>query len=73
LNAKVEQYYIYALQDIADGASLIELQQALNYYEELEAYEECAGIKKAINEVQQSTIAAIKNKLNEIKRNKRNS
>jgi hypothetical protein len=71
LNAKVSQYYIYALQDIADGSSIRDLEQALNYYEELEEYEACAGIKKAIVEVKESTINAIKIKLNDIKRNKR--
>jgi hypothetical protein len=59
-----------ALKDLIDGASIKDLEKALKYYEELEDYEACAGILKAIEEIEYSTIKSIKNKLNEIRDDK---
>ena len=69
----IEEFYLMALHDIADGASIRELEKAMKYYESIEDYEACAGIHKAIQEVKTQTLTAIKTKINEIRKNKRSS
>lgn len=65
-----EDFYYMALKDLSDGASIQDLKTALDYYEALEDYEACAGILKAIKEVEHSTLKAIKIKLDEIREDK---
>ncbi len=62
-----------ALNDLANGSPIDELEKAIHYYEVLEDYEACAGIQKAINEIKNDTLIAIKKKINELKSNKRSS
>lgn len=62
-----------ALTDLSNGASVQELEKALKYYETLEDYEACAGILKAIKEVKDDTLTAIKKKIHELNRNKKSS
>jgi len=57
----VLEYYFLALNDIKNGASIQELEEALKIYEITEEFEACAGILKAINEVKYTTIKNIKN------------
>jgi len=57
----VLEYYFLALNDIKNGASIKELEEALKIYESTEEFEACAGILKAINEVKYTTIKNIKN------------
>lgn len=57
----VLEYYFLALNDIKNGASIQELEEALKIYELTEEFEACAGILKAINEVKYTTIKNIKN------------
>lgn len=61
---EVEQFYIMALMDIADGASIDDLEEVLKEYEKAEMYEACAGILKAIHETKYDTINNIKEKAN---------
>jgi hypothetical protein len=67
----IDDFYYMALVDLAEGASIGDLKAALKYYESLEDFEACAGILKALNEVRSDTITAIKNKLNEIRKDKK--
>ena len=46
----IEEFYLLALVDIANGRSIEELEEAIDIYEEGEEYEACAGILKAIHE-----------------------
>jgi hypothetical protein len=62
-----------ALTDLSNGAPVQELEKALKYYETLEDYEACAGILKAIKEVKDDTLTAIKKKIHEFNRNKKSS
>ena len=57
----VLEYYFLALNDIKNGASIQELEEALKIYELTEEFEACAGILKAINEAKYTTIKNIKN------------
>jgi hypothetical protein len=57
----VLEYYYLAMNDIKNGASIKELEQAMKIYEKTEEYEACAGILKAINEAKYMTIKEIKN------------
>ncbi len=51
MNKKVvNEFYLLALLDIQKGVTLDELKQTLKMYEDLEDYEACAGILKAIKE-----------------------
>ena len=64
---RVEEFYIMALMDIADGASVDDMEEVLIEYERAEMYEACAGILKAINESKYYTIKDIKKRLNDSK------
>lgn len=57
---RVEEFYIMALMDISDGASVDDLEEVIIEYEKAEMYEACAGILKAINESKYYSINNIK-------------
>ena len=48
--ATVREYYLLALIDFRNGLSIEEMNKTLKMYEDLENYEACAGILKAIKE-----------------------
>ena len=48
--ATVREYYLLALIDFRNGLSIEEMNKTLKMYEDLEDYEACAGILKAIKE-----------------------
>ena len=68
----VEEFYLLALIDIANGKDISELEEAIDMYEEIEEYEACAGILKAIHESGYMTIREIINTINEIDNETRN-
>ena len=68
----VEEFYLLALIDIANGKDISELEEAIDMYEEVEEYEACAGILKAIHESGYMTIRQIINTINEIDNEPRN-
>lgn len=69
----VNDFYYMALQDLSEGASIDDLEKAIDYYEALEDYEACEGILRAIKEVKKDTINSIKIKIDEIRENTKNS
>lgn len=69
----VNDFYYMALQDLSEGASIDDLEKAIAYYEALEDYEACEGILRAVKEVKENTINAIKLKIDEIRNDTRNS
>jgi len=46
----IEEFYLLALIDIANGKDIAELEKAIDIYEVAEEYEACAGILKAVHE-----------------------
>ena len=52
----VEEFYLLALVDIANGKDISELEEAIDMYERVEEFEACAGILKAIHESGYMTI-----------------
>ena len=60
-NNLILEFYYLALADIRHGASIEELEEAIELYEKEENYEACAGILKAINETKYLTLKDIKN------------
>lgn len=58
---KILEYYFLALNDIRNGSSIQELEEALKIYESEDEFEACAGILKAINEIKYTTIKNLKN------------
>ena len=65
----VEEFYLLALVDIANGKDISELEEAIDLYEEAEEYEACAGILKAIHESGYMTIKDIILKIEDEQRN----
>ncbi len=68
----IEEFYLLALIDIANGKDIAELEEAIDMYEEVEEYEACAGILKAVHESGYMTIRQIINTINEIDNETRN-
>ena len=68
----VEEFYLLALIDIANGKDIAELEEAIDMYEEVDEFEACAGILKAIHESGYMTIRQIINTINEIDNEPRN-
>ena len=60
----VEEFYFLALLDIREGVSLQELEDVIHLYEDVEDYEACAGILKAVNEARYDTINNLIEKTN---------
>lgn len=65
----IEEFYLLALIYISGGRDIIELEEAIDLYEQEEEYEACAGILKAIHESGYMTIRDIINKLDNEQRN----
>jgi len=65
----VNEFYLLALTDIANGRNLAELEEAIELYEAAEEYEACAGILKAIHESGYMTLNELINKLEDEQRN----
>jgi|TARA_R110000796_G_scaffold55974_1_gene129995 hypothetical protein len=61
----IQEFYLLALMDIANGKDLYELEQAIEEYEQDEQFEACAGILKAIHESGYLTIKDIINRIDE--------
>ena len=66
----IEEFYLLALIDIANGKDISELEEAIDMYEKIEEYEACAGILKAVHESGYMTIREIINEINDIKNDK---
>lgn len=66
----VDEFYLLALVDIANGKDIAELEEAIDMYEKIEEYEACAGILKAVHESGYMTIREIINEINDIKNDK---
>jgi hypothetical protein len=56
----IQEHYLLALIDISNGVDISELESTIDFYEEIENYEACAGILKAINSAGYKTIKEIK-------------
>lgn len=68
----INEFYLLALIDIANGKDIAELEEAIDMYEEVDEFEACAGILKAIHESGYMTIREIINTINEINNEPRN-
>jgi len=47
-----EEYYLMSIHDYRKGTPLSKLKKILKLYEQTEMYEQCAGIHKAIQEIE---------------------
>ena len=65
----IEEFYLLALVDIANGRNIAELKEAIDLYEQVEEYEACAGILKAIHESGYMTIKDLILKIEDEQRN----
>ena len=52
MNKEMKEFYLLALIDFQNGVSMAEMYKTLKMYENLEDYEACAGILKAIKELE---------------------
>lgn len=64
----IQEYYYLTLMDIREGVPLDELEDIIQLYEDVEDYEACAGILKAINETRHDTITNINEKRKDTER-----
>lgn len=48
----IREYWLIALLDFDEGASMKEMKKTLKMYEKIEMYEACAGILKAIKQIE---------------------
>ena len=55
LSEEIDKFYFMAQLDILNGSTTGEMLTMLKFYEELEMYEACAGILKAIKEHEYDT------------------
>ena len=65
----IEEFYNLALVDIANGRNIAELEESIDLYEQVEEYEACAGILKAIHESGYITIKDLILKIEDEQRN----
>ncbi len=65
----IEEFYLLALVDMANGRNIAELEEAIDLYEQVEEYEACAGILKAIHESGYMTIKDLISKIEDEQRN----
>lgn len=65
----MQEFYLLALVDIANGRNIVELEEAIDLYEQVEEYEACAGILKAIHESGYMTIKDLILKIEDEQRN----
>lgn len=61
-----EYFYKLTYNSVYEGSSLQEIHNILNVYEEMEDYEACAGINKALNEIKVMTLSQFIDKINYI-------
>lgn len=57
----IQEFYLLALVDIANGTSIQDLEEEIYVFEQEEEYEACEGILKAIHESGYKTIKEIIN------------
>ena len=63
----IQEFYIVSLEDVIAGMAIKELEWVLKDFENEEMYEECAGIKKALDFINKKTIKEIKKEYKETK------
>lgn len=54
-----EEYYLMSIHDYRKGTPLSKLKKILKLYEQTEMYEQCAGIHKAIQEIEMKELIKI--------------
>lgn len=54
-----EEYYLMSIHDYRKGTPLSSLKKILKLYEDTEMYEQCAGIHKAIQEIEMRELIKI--------------
>jgi len=59
-----EYFYKLTYNSVYEGSSLKEIDTILKVYEEIEDYEACAGINKALKEIKVMTLSEFIDKIN---------
>ena len=65
-NDPILHYYYLTLYDLYSGVTFSELENNIKFYEEIENFEACAGIVKALKECQYYTIRDLRERIKEI-------
>lgn len=50
---EADEFYVATITDFCNGIELDELEEVLYFYEEVEDYEACMGIKRAIDNLKE--------------------
>lgn len=61
-----DYFYKLTYNSVYEGSSLQEINNILNVYEEIEDYEACEGINKALKEIKIMTLSDFIDKINYI-------
>jgi len=67
---KIHTFYVAALTDILQGIELKEIESVMFDFEEEELYEECAGIKKALDLASTATLKELREEYKELTKDK---
>jgi len=65
-NDPIQEYYYLTLLDLYSGITFAELERNLKFYEEIENFEACAGIQKALKECHYYSIKDLIKRIQEI-------
>lgn len=57
---KIQSFYITSIYEILTGTSIKQLEDVIKDFEEEELYEECEGIKRALDLAKKCTIEELK-------------
>jgi len=63
---EVLNYYYLALVDLLMGVTYQEISNQMKNFEDLELYEACAGVKKALEQADKCTIKEIQLEVNRV-------
>jgi hypothetical protein len=63
---KIKNFYITTLLEILNGTSLCSLSGVIKDFEDEELYEECEGIKRALEMAEKSTMEEIQDEYSDL-------
>lgn len=68
-NKTASEYYYLSLLDLLAGIPFEEIEKTVQFYEDIENYEACHGILKALNEAENYTLKQLENRIIEYENN----
>ena len=66
----IDNWYIVTLYEVINGEPISEVEWLISEFEDEEKYEECAGIKKALDLIEHKTIKELREEYEQIIRDR---